>query len=84
MGITHPSVKGQERVVRAAYKRANLDPNKTAYVECHGTGTPVSNLHLNPPPLALISRAPLSSASLRDLSRSKLVQLTDSCTLLGG
>ena len=43
MGITHPSVEGQERVVRAAYKRANLDPNKTAYVECHGTGTPVGD-----------------------------------------
>ena len=43
MGITHPSVKGQERVVRAAYKRANLDPNKTAYLECHGTGTPVGD-----------------------------------------
>lgn len=43
MGITHPSLKGQERVVRAAYKRANLDPNKTAYLECHGTGTPVGD-----------------------------------------
>ena len=43
MGITHPSVKGQERVVRAAYKRANLDPDKTAYLECHGTGTPVGD-----------------------------------------
>lgn len=43
MGITHPSAKGQERVVRAAYKRANLDPNKTAYLECHGTGTPVGD-----------------------------------------
>jgi acyl transferase domain-containing protein len=43
MGITHPSVKGQERVVRAAYQRAKLDPNKTAYLECHGTGTPVGD-----------------------------------------
>lgn len=43
MGITHPSIKGQERVVRAAYKRANLDPDKTAYLECHGTGTPVGD-----------------------------------------
>jgi len=38
MGITHPSVKGQERVMRAAYARANLDPSRTAYLECHGTG----------------------------------------------
>ncbi|OCL10070.1 putative polyketide synthase [Glonium stellatum] len=43
MGITFPSVTGQERVVRSAYKRANLDPNKTAYLECHGTGTPVGD-----------------------------------------
>jgi acyl transferase domain-containing protein len=42
-GLTHPSVKGQERVVRAAYERAKLDPNNTAYLECHGTGTPVGD-----------------------------------------
>ncbi|KAF2972303.1 hypothetical protein GQX73_g1322 [Xylaria multiplex] len=40
MGITYPNVLGQERVLRHAYERANLDPNKTAYLECHGTGTP--------------------------------------------
>jgi acyl transferase domain-containing protein len=43
MGITHPSEKGQERVVRLAYARAGLDPVHTAYVECHGTGTPVGD-----------------------------------------
>ena len=43
MGLTHPSVQGQERVVRAAYKRAGLDPRETAYLECHGTGTPVGD-----------------------------------------
>lgn len=43
MGITHPSEHGQERVVRAAYARARLDPARTAYVECHGTGTPVGD-----------------------------------------
>ena len=31
MGITFPSVAGQERAIRSAYKRANLDPTKTAY-----------------------------------------------------
>lgn len=43
MGITHPSEHGQERVIRAAYARARLDPARTAYVECHGTGTPVGD-----------------------------------------
>ncbi|MCJ1434765.1 hypothetical protein MMC27_004135 [Xylographa pallens] len=43
MGITFPNVLGQERVLRHAYKRANLDPNQTAYLECHGTGTPAGD-----------------------------------------
>ncbi|OCK75778.1 polyketide synthase [Lepidopterella palustris CBS 459.81] len=43
MGITHPSVKGQERVVRSAYEKASLDPNLTAYAELHGNGTPVGD-----------------------------------------
>ncbi len=43
MGLTHPSVKGQELVMRKAYERAHLDPSKTAYLECHGTGTPVGD-----------------------------------------
>lgn len=43
MGITHPSVTGQERVVRMAYEKAHLDQSKTAYLECHGTGTPVGD-----------------------------------------
>lgn len=43
MGLTHPSKMGQEQVIRAAYKRANLDPVNTAYLECHGTGTPVGD-----------------------------------------
>lgn len=43
MGITYPSVKGQERVIRAAYERANLDPSQTVYLEMHGTGTPAGD-----------------------------------------
>lgn len=43
MGITYPSVKGQERVIRAAYERANLDPAQTVYLEMHGTGTPTGD-----------------------------------------
>lgn len=43
MGINHPSVSGQERVVRMAYQKASLEQSKTAYLECHGTGTPVGD-----------------------------------------
>lgn len=43
MGITHPSVEGQERVLRMAYRKAGLDPNHTTYAELHGTGTPVGD-----------------------------------------
>ncbi|XXH00688.1 hypothetical protein Hte_007038 [Hypoxylon texense] len=43
MGITHPSVEGQSRVIRMAYEKAKLDPNLTAYAELHGTGTPVGD-----------------------------------------
>ncbi|KAL6720901.1 hypothetical protein ACLMJK_002826 [Lecanora helva] len=43
MGITHPSVAGQEQVVRTAYHKANLDPGQTVYAELHGTGTPVGD-----------------------------------------
>lgn len=42
-GITYPNMKGQEKVIRAAYKRAGLDPDLTAYFECHGTGTLVGD-----------------------------------------
>lgn len=42
-GITFPSIEGQERVIRHAYERAGLDPNRTAYFETHGTGTPVGD-----------------------------------------
>lgn len=53
MGITHPSVAGQERVVRMAYQKANLNPRLTAYAELHGTGTPVGD----PIEVRAISRA---------------------------
>ncbi|KAF2452119.1 putative polyketide synthase [Karstenula rhodostoma CBS 690.94] len=43
-GISHPSSKGQEAVIRQAYKAAgDLDPSLTGYFECHGTGTPVGD-----------------------------------------
>jgi len=44
-GITLPSADGQEAVIRKAYAKAGLQHalNETAYVECHGTGTPVGD-----------------------------------------
>lgn len=43
-GITRPSVRGQEAVIREAYRHAGGLPFKdTAYFECHGTGTYVGD-----------------------------------------
>ncbi|KAI2615012.1 putative polyketide synthase [Hypoxylon sp. NC1633] len=42
-GITHPSVDGQESVIRKAYVRAKVNPSETLYVETHGTGTGVGD-----------------------------------------
>lgn len=43
-GITRPSVKGQEIVIREAYRNAgNLPFKDTTYFECHGTGTYVGD-----------------------------------------
>lgn len=35
-GITHPSVEGQEALIRHAYARAGLGLEETRYVEAHG------------------------------------------------
>ncbi|TGJ85565.1 hypothetical protein E0Z10_g3197 [Xylaria hypoxylon] len=42
-GISLPSGRMQEIVMRKAYHEAGLDPSGTDYVECHGTGTPVGD-----------------------------------------
>lgn len=42
-GITLPSADGQHEVIKKAYKKAGLSLDDTAYVECHGTGTPVGD-----------------------------------------
>lgn len=42
-GMSHPSSDGQVDVISLAYKYANLSPNQTTYVECHGTGTQVGD-----------------------------------------
>ncbi|GAB7347261.1 hypothetical protein MBLNU459_g3352t2 [Dothideomycetes sp. NU459] len=43
-GITHPSTKAQEALMRKAYEIAGIDDfSQTAFVECHGTGTAVGD-----------------------------------------
>src|SRR6476469_7794028 len=37
--LTTPSAAAQEAVLRAAYRRAGVDPAEVQYVELHGTGT---------------------------------------------
>ncbi|KAI1317532.1 reducing type I polyketide synthase [Xylariaceae sp. FL0255] len=42
-GMTHPSQDGQVEVITLAHQQANLTPENTMYVECHGTGTAVGD-----------------------------------------
>ena len=43
-GIAQPSAESQEALIRACYERAGLrDFGKTAFVECHGTGTAIGD-----------------------------------------
>ncbi|TEY69066.1 hypothetical protein BOTCAL_0117g00140 [Botryotinia calthae] len=42
-GITQPSAKGHETVMRTAYEFAGLDPRDNSYFETHGTGTQVGD-----------------------------------------
>ena len=42
-GISAPSAAAQEAVIRRAYQKAGISPSETAYVECHGTGTPAGD-----------------------------------------
>lgn len=43
IGITLPSAEAQIRNIRGVYERAGLSPEQTAFVECHGTGTPAGD-----------------------------------------
>ncbi|KZZ87545.1 polyketide synthase [Moelleriella libera RCEF 2490] len=43
-GIAKPSTESQEALMRKAYRDAGIsDYSQTAFVECHGTGTPVGD-----------------------------------------
>ena len=42
-GITLPSQTAQETLIESVYRKVGIDPLETAYVECHGTGTPAGD-----------------------------------------
>ena len=42
-GITLPSQNAQETLIESVYRKVGIDPLETAYVECHGTGTPAGD-----------------------------------------
>ena len=39
LGITYPSQKMQQKLLRDIYTEACIDPRDVGYVEAHGTGT---------------------------------------------
>lgn len=41
--MTAPATAAQTELIRAACRRARIDPSEVAYVEAHGTGTPVGD-----------------------------------------
>ncbi|KAH6689849.1 KR domain-containing protein [Plectosphaerella plurivora] len=42
-GIMNPRAEAHEALMRQVYATAGLDPGDTAFVECHGTGTPTGD-----------------------------------------
>ncbi|PHH71960.1 hypothetical protein CDD82_6238 [Ophiocordyceps australis] len=42
-GMLHPNSASQAALIRHVYKASGLDPSQTAFVECHGTGTPAGD-----------------------------------------
>lgn len=43
VGYTAPSVTGQAKVIKEALEMADVDPEAIAYIEAHGTGTPLGD-----------------------------------------
>ena len=62
-GFTAPSREGQARVIRAAHRRAEVEPDSIDYVEAHGTATPLGD----PIEVAALTRAFQSSTKRRQL-----------------
>ncbi len=42
-GISLPSVKGQSALLKDLYEELEIDPDRLAFIEAHGTGTPVGD-----------------------------------------
>ncbi|MGC0421807.1 acyltransferase domain-containing protein [Embleya sp. AB8] len=42
-GMTAPNPQAQERMLRAAYRRAGIAPALVDYIECHGSATPLGD-----------------------------------------
>lgn len=42
-GITAPSSKAQEQLLRQVYGKFNIDPKRVSYIEAHGTATPLGD-----------------------------------------
>ncbi|KAM7297576.1 fatty acid synthase-like [Ixodes scapularis] len=42
-GVTFPSARAQEALMRDVYEEARVDPRSVSYVEAHGTGTKVGD-----------------------------------------
>lgn len=42
-GLSHPNTFSHESMIRKAYSDAGFNVSQTAFVECHGTGTPVGD-----------------------------------------
>lgn len=44
-GIVHPSEDGQKQLLRDFYEECNINPATIDYIETHGTGTYIGDLH---------------------------------------
>ncbi|MBH0778560.1 type I polyketide synthase [Nocardia bovistercoris] len=57
-GLYAPNGRAQRDTVRAAWRRAGLDPRHAGYIECHGTGTALGDAVEVGALAAVLARAP--------------------------